>query len=241
MSTTSYLTRPANFRDLGGHRTPAGAIRPGLVFRSDDLSTADPGFADELTSQGVGHVIDLRSGEEAALTGRGPLARTRITYHHAPLTAGLAPPPPPGPRAPAEMGDSYACLLEHAAGQVAFALGVIAATRGAVAFHCAAGKDRTGILAAVLLSALAVGHAAIIADYARTEPAMAGINRRLAPVNAAAGRGGAPVPQGPRAPAGAMAAFLAALHRRHGDVLAPVRRAGLDDRTLARLRSRLVS
>jgi protein-tyrosine phosphatase len=181
MTHTTHLSQPVNLRDLGGHRSPDGRLRHGLVVRSDDLSVITPDCADDLTLAGLSHVIDLRSQEEAAHTGRGPLAARAVAYHHLPLTAGPTPPPPPGPREPEEMARDYERIFTYAAGEIATALEVIAAARGMVAFHCSAGKDRTGILAAVLLSSLSVGSRDVVADYARTEGAMPGVDRGHAP------------------------------------------------------------
>lgn len=240
MRSQTHLSRPVNLRDLGRHHTPFGVVNPGLVYRTDDLSVATPDFVDELASRDVTHVIDLRSAEEAAHTGRGPLAHRRIAYHHLPLTAGPTPPPPPGPRQPEEMSADYQGMLDHAAVEVATALSVIATARGAVAFHCSAGKDRTGIVAAMVLSALAVSRAAIIADYAKTEKVMPGVDRRMAPVHTAAGREPV-VAHGLRAPARTMALFLRAVTGEPGAVPAALQRVGLEPATLRRLRRRLLS
>jgi hypothetical protein len=143
----------------------------------------------------------------------------------------------------------YARMVRDAAPQLVTALSVIAHAPGATAFHCAAGRDRTGVLAAVLLLALGATDDDIVADYARTGPNMAAVLERSRPL---------------------MGAMFAALDLRYdeagtaallegsmevsmrilldrlragadGDPLARLRAAGLDDATIARLRARALA
>lgn len=246
--TAAALSAPANFRDLGGGAAPDGRIRTGVLFRSDDLSTTTPEFARAMVERhGIAHVVDLRSADEAVFTGRGPLAAAPVTYHHIPVADGLAPGSRLPPRTAEDLGAAYADFAERAAERWALAVSLIsAADAGGVVFHCAAGKDRTGILAALLLSALGAGTADIAADYARTEQAIPAVNERIAALISAVHQKNAPelTPQENliflRAPAETMAAFLAILKRRHGDVLAPLRRAGLSAEAERRLRERML-
>lgn len=147
------------------------------------------------------------------------------------------------------MGRMYVRMVEGAAPQLATALTVIALAPGATAFHCAAGRDRTGVVAALLLLALGATDDDIVEDYARTEPNMSAINERMRPVmGVLLGRLGFDLDEmtalqsglGEAAMAISMRVLLGELRERHGDPLAPVRAAGLGDETIARLRARAV-
>lgn len=241
------LSAPANLRDLGGIPVAGGVVRPGFAVRADDLSTIAPADAATLAGEGLTAVIDLRSRVEVALTGRGPLADHAVAYHHLPLiadvraaTAGGG--PIPGHEA---MGEMYMAMVHDAAPQLVTALNVIAHTPGTTAFHCAAGRDRTGVLAAVLLLVLGADDDAIVADYARTGDNMAAVLERSRPLMGAmfaafdiddADLGAAALLEGSMEVS--MRILLDRLRARHGDPLAPLREAGLGDDTVARLRAR---
>ena len=245
------LSAPVNLRDLGGIPIPGGVLREGLALRADDLSVITDDDARRLVEGGLTAVIDLRTNEEVAVTGRGPLARHAVAYHHLPLiesiSAGM---PEDGGRVieHVAMGHMYARMVEAAAPQLVTALNIIALAPGATAFHCAAGRDRTGVLAAALLLALGADDDAIVADYARTDPNMAAIMQRMQPtMGALMAKLGFDL--------GAMSAvtlseepmdismrtMLELVRERHGDALAPLRAAGLGEETIARLRARAVA
>jgi protein-tyrosine phosphatase len=246
------LSAPVNLRDLGGIPVAGGTLRQGLAVRADDLSMITEADAVTLTERGLSSVIDLRSSGEVALTGRGPLAGLPVAYHHLPLMADIgAGMPREGLRAFTHeaMGRMYVRMVEGAAPQLATALTVIALAPGATAFHCAAGRDRTGVVAALLLLALGATDDDIVEDYARTEPNMPAINERMRPVmGVLLGRLGFDLDEMTALQSGlseaamaiSMRILLSELRERHGDPLAPVRAAGLGDETIARLRARAV-
>lgn len=245
------LSTPVNLRDLGGIRITGGVLRNGLILRADDLSVITDKDARALVKGGLAAVIDLRTGDEAALTGRGPLAGHAVAYHHLPLLASISAGMPDGGSPVIEhvaMGEMYARMVEDAAPQLASALGIIALSPGATAFHCAAGRDRTGVLAAVLLLALGASDEEIVTDYARTHPNMAAILERTKPtMGALMARLGfdldamAAVTISEEPMEIAMHTMLARLRERHGDALAPLRGAGLSGATIARLRERALA
>ncbi|PFG41655.1 protein-tyrosine phosphatase [Isoptericola jiangsuensis] len=247
------LTAPVNLRDLGGVPVAGGTVRPGVVLRADDLSTVDQGTADRLVADGLRAVVDLRSTFEVGLTGRGPLGReAAVTFHHVPFLADLADdgqtrPDPGSGWDQSTFGPMYLRMVEGAAPQVVTALAIVAHSPGTVAFHCAAGQDRTGVLAAALLLALGAGTDDVVAEYARTGANSAAIQQRLAPVLAplmaqlgvdldAAARAAVRTEFSPEP----MRWLVATLTERYGDPLAPLRAAGLTDGLVARLRERLV-
>ncbi|WP_309064953.1 tyrosine-protein phosphatase [Microbacterium sp.] len=243
--TTIELSAPVNLRDLGGTAIEGGVVRPGFAIRTDDLAYVTEEVADGLVANGLTAIIDLRSSVEVATTGRGPLATRPVTYHHLPLIADVgAAMSEDGPDLGHEaMGAMYVRMVEGAASQLVIALNVIAVTPGATAFHCAAGRDRTGVLAAVLLLALGADDEAIVHDYARTGDNMAAILARIQPVMAAMwkalgfeGHDSSTLLKGSMEVS--MRTLLATLRDRHGDALAPLYAAGLTGDTIARLRTK---
>jgi protein-tyrosine phosphatase len=157
-----------NLRDLGGHPTTDGAVtRWRSLLRSDDLSQLTPEGLQALQAYGVETVIDLRWPEEAArhpspVPGALPQVRfQRISLLlHSEEEWQL--------RSMQVSKEGWKSLvLEQLGGELARVLRVIAAaTPGPLLFHCVAGKDRTGLLAAVLLALADVKPEAIAADYA---------------------------------------------------------------------------
>lgn len=248
--TTIELTAPVNLRDLGGIAIAGGALRDGVAIRTDDLAYVTGDVAASLVEGGLTAVIDLRSPLEVSITGRGPLADYPISYHHLPLIADVARSSPATPEGFSHegMGQMYLGMIAGAAPQLVTALNVIAYTPGATAFHCAAGRDRTGVLAAVLLLALGAADDDIVADYARTGENMVAIMERNRPVMGAMWKalgfdfdepdvtglmeGSMEV---------AMRLVLETLREEHGDPLAPLRAAGLSDATITRLREKALA
>ena len=121
-------------------------------------------------------VIDLRSAFEVERQGIGLLAGADIRYHSVPFMTGAN-------RAEddrllhqcSSMGEFYLYVVRKReyGSQIVAALEVIAVPENhPLVFHCAVGKDRTGILAAVLLSVLGVADKDIIEDYTLSEPYM---------------------------------------------------------------------
>lgn len=232
-----------NFRDLGGYRTADGLrVRPGRLYRADSLGklTKDTPDWNRFLSLSVGTVIDLRHPWEADTRGRVP-ADPSFTYHnlsieHRPYDqAALTPDVDPGPY----LAERYLEVAEDGTKEIATALELIARAQGPLAFHCASGKDRTGQLAALVLSLLNIPDETIIFDFTLTElatPALLSDWR-------ARHEGRSPTwPAFGRAPASVMRLFLKSLRARHGSVESYVTQAlGLNAAALsASLRAHLL-
>ncbi len=246
-SAAIHLSEPVNLRDLGGTPVAGGTIAHGFAIRSDDLTTIPAETAEQLVAGGLTAVIDLRSRGEVLATGRGTLMDHAVMYHHVPFMADIS---AAGalklePGKMPNMADFYPAMFESAAAQIVAALAVMAHAPGAVAFHCAAGRDRTGVLAASLLLALGAEDEVIVADYERTHPNTGAIMERTRPnlrqVMLAAGydldAAAKFAVQDPGAD-DAMRVTLRTLRERHEDPLAPLRAAGLGDGLVGRLRER---
>lgn len=246
-TTPLTLSAPVNLRDLGGLPVAGGLVRTGFALRADDLSIVTDEVADRLVADGLRAVIDLRSADEVGFTGRGPLAvRGAVNYHHVPLMADIGQADAGTvPLSQAGFGTFYVRLYETAAAQLVTALAIIAHTPGTAAFHCAAGQDRTGVLAATLLLTLGAEPDTVVTDYARTGENSAAIMARIAPMMAPLlEKYGLDLDEAARAATRTafspepMRELIVTMSARHGDPLTPLRAAGLTDGLIARLRER---
>ena len=138
-------------------------------MRADGLHRVD---VDHVAELGVRTVIDLRTDEERAT--RGAYAATDVDVHHLPILDVV-----PDAQAledwarPGAMAEEYLRMLHTGADAISEVLAILSdpAAYPAV-FHCAAGKDRTGVVAAVVLGILGVTGDQIVEDYALSGPAM---------------------------------------------------------------------
>tara|TARA_R110002020_G_scaffold14693_6_gene52161 strand:- start:609 stop:1340 length:732 start_codon:yes stop_codon:yes gene_type:complete len=227
-----------NMRDLGGYAIAGGETRWGRLLRADALHRIDAEGMQAMVACGIVTVIDLRNGDELIHQPNPFTGHPSVTYHNVALLDGLA---PALMREGDVLLDLYRLALTHRQPAIAQVLQIIAdAPRGAVLFHCTAGKDRTGIIAALLLSLADVDPRLIVEDYALSEGDLAPI---MAEITAGAvARGADPVSfQRLLASAPAtMTATLAFIGTEFGSVPAYIRHIGLDDATMARLRNRLL-
>lgn len=167
------LEGAANVRDLGGLETVEGRhVRSGRILRADSLHRLTPADVAVLGEIGLRTVIDLRSDAEVERLAATPLP-TGANIVHTPWR--------PPAKVPQILGGvaamSYLPLAELYESFVDANLDLLAQEfrvmaepeHHAVLFHCFAGKDRTGITAAILLDVLGVAPADIVADYAATD------------------------------------------------------------------------
>jgi protein tyrosine/serine phosphatase len=160
-----------NFRDLGGYATEDGRrVRWGVLYRADTLHRLSTADLQCLVDRDVHTIIDLRSSTEVTEHGRVQLGGHAITYHHLPMIDETQRAAEPETREiPATAGEAYVLMKNAGGAAIAQAVRLLAAPGGLPAvFHCMAGKDRTGILASVVLSAIGVSDEDVIADYLLT-------------------------------------------------------------------------
>lgn len=192
----------ANLRDVGGIPTvDGGSIRPGRLLRSDNLQDLSPTDLDRLAALNVTDVVDLRSDYEVAQEGPGPLAATQVAVHQFSMfrewRAGVGEDKPdvrtevlPEQALPwvdlepsVELGhpvaSTYFSYLTDRPDSVLAALRTIGEAPGATLVHCAAGKDRTGMIVALALSLVGAERGAVVADYAASSERMEAILDRL--------------------------------------------------------------
>jgi protein-tyrosine phosphatase len=262
MTRWIQLDGAVNVRDLGGLATNDGAtLRTDRLLRSDNLQGLTAEDTDRLVRQiGVRHVIDLRSDTEVQLEGPGPLTREPgVTIHHLSLFAeggGLTDveaDTPDGPGGldtdrilpwqsrPEEGGHENERSVGHYLGYLAerpdsvvSALRVMA--QGPSIVHCAAGKDRTGVVIAITLHVLGVPREQIVADYTATGERLEAILARLRASPAYAQDLDSRPADTHMPHAYTMEKFLTILDERHGGPLGWLRRHGWtgDDSTALR-------
>jgi protein-tyrosine phosphatase len=208
-----------NFRDLGGYPTADGGVtRWGKLYRSDTLHEVSESDLVALRDLELRSIIDLRTSIELESTGRGPLQHEPISYLHLSVyqegtgTEMVDLPP----LAELDLAFVYRRWLESTPRAFVEALTFLGdpANYPAV-FHCAAGKDRTGVLAALVLDILGVERGVIVDDYAltatRLDPIL--IRQRSNPETAQRME---VAPQLFTAEAATMESFLDALHEQYG-------------------------
>jgi protein-tyrosine phosphatase len=169
------LAGACNVRDLGGYETADGhRVRFGQLLRGDSphrLTTEDLVVVGEL---GLRTVVDLRSADELEALGEEPLRSLGVeTLHvpirHAPGAAQVLRIARTSEDETPTLSELYRGFLEHSGDELARIVTVAAdPARRPLLFHCLAGKDRTGVVAALLLSLLGVSDEQIAADYAAT-------------------------------------------------------------------------
>jgi protein-tyrosine phosphatase len=235
-----------NFRDIGGYPATDGTTtRWGLVFRSDSLHKLTPVDHDEFERLGMRTVYDLRGDDERAtnpnpfdavhlaIVGQAQRDRARA------VADGDAEPIVDGERM---LRDLYVGMLEHSSALFGRLIGgLVDRAKLPAVFHCHAGKDRTGVAAALLLLALGVDRELVLDDYELTrryrtfEHQQDSYSRLLSiglTPEAAAGV--------LTAPRWAMRDTLDALDTRHGGIEAYLTgAAGMTRRDLQRLRATL--
>ncbi|MBR5344545.1 MAG: tyrosine-protein phosphatase [Clostridia bacterium] len=155
----SLLTATTNTRDLGGHPIANGKMTlPNRIWRSDAPIIWNETDANKLKALGITAIIDLRTSGE---TTRKPCAYANadgFAYHPFPILAGSVP-----PATLEEVPETYLQIAKQA--ETVDALRTIAESTTGILFCCTAGKDRTGVLSAILLLACGADRKTIIEDY----------------------------------------------------------------------------
>ncbi|WP_223695236.1 tyrosine-protein phosphatase [Leifsonia poae] len=261
----SVLEVTHNSRDLGGMPLADGAVFTSRrVFRSDALSTLTESGQEALAALGIGTVIDLRTAGEQGRAPDALAAAPSVELRSVSIQGGAMDelvkqllPSEPGATLTADqitalveqiptLEELYVAILASSAPSFAeVARAVLDAERSdrpGVLIHCTAGKDRTGLAAALLLSVAGAARDDVVADYVLTETNLAnGLGRELTALLTSLG-----VPLVPRletlatkSPATAIEAALDWVGDTHGDAAGYLRSGGLSETETARLRALL--
>lgn len=171
-----------NFRDLGGYRTLDGRqIGWRRLFRADGLNKLTEADRDQLVDLGLATVVDLRTVDEAEQRGRFPVHLVPVRYVDLPLTDVLPSPEElPEWRRSSYVASRYGRMVAEGGPVLTRAIEVLASSDSLPAVvHCSAGKDRTGVLSALILAFLGVDDRTIVEDYALSAAAMEHLLERL--------------------------------------------------------------
>ena len=226
-----------NFRDVGGY--PArngGTIRWRTLFRSDSPHRLCEADRASLIGCGLRTAIDLRQTEELDEAPNAFAASAQITYRHLPLMSDA----PSMPEALPALVEIYRSILDDRGEQVGATLAALAAPGALPAVvNCTAGKDRTGVIVALVLGLAGVPEETIVADYALSGTYLAGVYLEEARQRAEA-RGFSYDLQVLCEP-DFMRSTLAHLKKRYGGIEAYVRATGLGDAEINQLRRAVVA
>ncbi len=243
MKITTRIPIPGtyNFRDVGGLPALTGTVREGVLFRSDGLHRLGEEGRSELRRLRVGRVIDLRDENEASIMP-DDLDGLDVEVLRLPVFEG-------GGASQGARGISLDALYhrivtQHTSVVVGALREIAGADERSVVVHCTAGKDRTGVVVALALSAVGVHRDAVVDDYARTEANLAG--EWLEGMVELVSRYG--VPDTPElrvlmggSPPEAIEGVLDEVERSHGSTRDYLLSAGLDLSDLAALERRLIA
>ena len=238
-----------NVRDLGGYVTVGGGrTRWGALVRADNMSRLTPAGQSALIAYGVRTVIDLRRADELTID-LNPFATPsdhmrELTYLNLSLglhadREGILAVKAAGEGGDVSLLELFWQVLDHYwRGIAGIMTAIAAAPEGALLFHCHAGKDRTGLIAALLLALAGVPHATIAEDYALSQVCLQPIfDQRLnqEPDLASRERLARMIGAAPET----MFGILAYLDERHGGAECYLRAAGVAEADLERLRLRI--
>lgn len=234
-----------NVRDLGGHPTPGGETRFRSIVRADDLDRLSEAGWKALVDYGIRRVVDLRTPGERDGGSRDGLGVEVV--HESVLPAieweGWAEIDALADGAPDAVTATeivYVEFLERFGQGFARAVRHVAdAPEGGVLVHCKGGKDRTGLVAALLLRLAGVPLEDIGADYSLSRQNLgAFLDEWIDAAKDEEQR--ARRARTSESPAESMIRVLETIERRHGSVAGYLRDAGLDDETIERARRRLL-
>ena len=160
-----------NMRDIGGYETNSGAVTKYKRFlRSDDIARCTENEIQQIKDFGINTVIDLRSSYEVERIPNVFSTIEGVAYHHISIMEGIIKIDDitkPNAQAMNKFGlkKLYKGLLENVEIMKQLFMVIAQNTDGTILFHCTAGKDRTGITAAILLMLVGVDKHDIMADY----------------------------------------------------------------------------
>lgn len=232
-----------NFRDIGGYRGADGrTVRWGRYFRAGRQDRMTPADLERVAQLGIRSQIDLRRTDEIEDQGRGPLEGMGTSYHWHPVV------PDGGTQQLDKIvgtgmsGERYIRYLDFDPGPWRGIFDLMAeAGKHPLLIHCTAGKDRTGVITALVLSILGVDRNVIEADYRLTN------RERERHVNFVVHSQGLPdgftrdtLLRATGVPEDAINIFLDGLEQEHGGPLAYLQGIGVDKELQEAIRDALL-
>lgn len=152
-----------NTRELGGFPAKNHVTKNHLFLRSDDIGDLSGNDVTFLKSYGLTTIIDLRSAREVE-NKLSPFVDI-FDYHNIPLATNGQADVTQIDMTNFKLDEFYIDCLENSQSEIKQIFQIFAENKGTILFHCAAGKDRTGVIAALLLGGMEVNKGDIIANY----------------------------------------------------------------------------
>ena len=206
----------------------------GVLVRSDSIAHLTPAGREALIAYGVTTVIDLRTDGEVSRTPNPFLANVGPAYRHLPMIddsmmveLGAA----------SGMFERYLMMLDGRPDAFRAIFEAVAEAEGGAVFHCFAGKDRTGLVAAMLLSLAGVPDDAIAADFAETDAQLA--VRYQEWIDSAAPERRSEMREEFRCPPDRILGVLEHLNTKWGGVPAYLEASGMNPQSIDRVSSKL--
>jgi protein-tyrosine phosphatase len=227
-----------NLRDLGGLPTESGATtQPGRLLRSESPHTLSAAGLRAILDLGIGAVVDLRTVSERERRP-SPLVEAGVRERHAPIFTDDE----DYPDHLATAAEVYCWWLRERSASVAEAMNAVAdAPSAPVLVHCHAGKDRTGVIVALVLRLAGVSVDAIADDYAISGVQLAEMLARDRAKAVEAGMDPVRVERLFTVRRGEMVQTLQCVDGEHGGVVPLLRSIGVDGRRIESLRRLLLS
>ena len=228
-----------NVRHIGGYQAAHGLTSETIVRSAGLQRLTDSGLS-ALADARITTIIDLRSSVEREEHGTPNSASFGIRNVHNPIWESDA--------SPAGLGDEfdgyapiYRAMLETGAPAYRRLFETIAQSPDGVLFHCAAGKDRTGVAAALLLELAGVAETDIVEDYALSETLLAPMFAEFAPRMAERGIDEKKARKLMASDPLAITDTLSHLREQHGNAEGYLRRIGMAPASIEELRARLIA
>lgn len=236
------LAGARNFRDLGGYATASGQVAWGQIYRADSLARLSRDDIGELLRRGLSTVVDLRFEREVLAHPNVFDGHASVRYHHNPilledvvssggqaermLTLDLA---AHNIEMIRQSGPTFANLF-HLLGQPA---------AYPLVFHCAGGRDRTGVAAALVLTAAGVSRAEVIQDYVLSNTYLVRTMEEMSQAFREQGIDPAPILANLELREGYLAPMLDVVDQEFGGIDAYLTTIGVTAEELATFRSRI--
>ena len=227
-----------NVRDVGGYPAAGGTVRAGRLLRGDALHRLDDQARSTLAGLPVRTVVDLREDFEVrlspdALDGTGIAVLRLPVFRFTGDSFG---------KAPDDLQTVYDHMVDECGAVLAAAVGHVAAPeRQPVLVHCSAGKDRTGVVVALVLALLGVAEEVIVEDYCLTGAYLAEeFTQAVEQLQAATGLGQRLNGQALACPPELILATLARMRAAHGSIEGYLLAHGLRAEQIAELRRGLI-
>jgi protein-tyrosine phosphatase len=229
-----------NVRHIGGYRTHDGRTTSESVVRAASLHRLTDAGVRSLAETGVTTVVDLRSTVERERDVTPDLGGVGLKHVIAPVFEQ--------DQSPVGLADEfpgyavvYQRMLETGRKAYRTLFEVIGDSKGRVLFHCAAGKDRTGVAAALMLSLAGVGDETIVEDYALSGELLAPLMTEWLPRMAKRGIDESRAQQLMASPRGDMVSTLGHISAVYGSPAGYMESIGLSPESISALRARLVA